>query len=71
MIGVERGEPSSAGLREQRIHTEARKTPEAPALGTEWTGPEEGEVPQNDRPQQRDHWGPQVKHSSLVQLYCG
>lgn len=30
-------------------------------MGPEWAGPEESKISQNDRPQQGDNWGTQVK----------
>lgn len=49
IIGVERGKPGSAGLRKQGVDTETCQTPQTAAVGSERVGPEESQVPQNDR----------------------
>ncbi len=49
ITGVERGKPGGAGLWEQGVDTETCQTPQTAAVGSERAGPEESQVPQNDR----------------------
>lgn len=59
--GLEWSESSRVGLWEPRINTQTSKATEASPVGPKWTGPKKSEIPQNDRPEQRHNWRPQVE----------
>lgn len=61
---MEWGEPGCAGLWEQGVNTQTGQATQAAVMGSERAGPEESQIPQNDRPQQRHYWGSQVKWTS-------